>query len=77
MFRQEYLSSTFHVLTDSPRISNLNNRDNFQFSLSQNDEKIATVKSQKSLEPVHTLTAKQCSETGLLIHLSNHVFRYQ
>ena len=33
----EYLSSTIHVLQNSPKISNLTKREFFQFILSQND----------------------------------------
>ena len=76
LLRREYLSSAVSVLTNTPKISDITQKDIFRLNFSDSDEKqydeIAVV---KFFGLFNMLIVRGCSEMWPFRHLSNLVFR--
>ena len=73
---QEYMWSSVNLLKSNPKIFDPTKRHDASLNLFDINGTLAC-SLQKCLGPLNTLLSKGCSETGVLRHSKNHIFRSQ
>ena len=77
LLRRQYLSSTVHVLSNSPKVLHITKREIFPTELRSewSINMVLSFRFQQCLGSFTMFLVEGSSETGLFRHLSNHIFR--